>query len=128
MRTCGICKQSKSLDNFYGDRNKPLGKEYRCKICSSTKRAKDKLKSNYGLTQDNYNNMLKSQHNCCAICKREDTGIERTKKLSVDHCHNTGKVRGLLCNWCNQGLGHFKDSVDLLSQAVSYLSQKERQE
>ncbi len=124
MRKCIACNIIKDLDSFYNDKNKPLGKEYRCKLCARVKRDKNLLMSNYGLTINGYDEMLKIQNNCCAICKRPDTGIERTKKLSVDHCHTTGKVRGLLCNWCNQGLGHFRDSPELLTNAVEYLLKK----
>lgn len=124
MRRCNNCQVTKPLDDFYNDKNKPLGKEYRCKVCAKIKRDKNLLMSNYGLTTEDYSKMLKSQDSRCAICSRTDTGIERTKKLSVDHDHQTGEIRGLLCNWCNQGLGHFRDSPELLNKAVQYLLKK----
>jgi hypothetical protein len=68
--------------------------------------------------------MYKEQGSACAICKRTDTGVARTKMLSIDHNHVTGKVRGLLCNWCNQGLGHFRDSPELLIKAAEYLKKE----
>lgn len=121
MRKCSSCNTTKPLDEFHGDKNRPLGKSYRCKPCGNTHRTKSLMQSRYGLNQYQLDEMYKVQNNSCAICNRTDTGIERTKKLSVDHCHITGEVRGLLCNWCNQGLGHFRDSPELLTKAVEYL-------
>lgn len=74
------------------------------------------LKSRYGITPETFDKMLKSQNNKCAIC---DNGYHLT--MHIDHCHITGKVRGLLCNNCNRGLGHFKDSMRLLVKAKKYL-------
>lgn len=59
------------------------------------------------------------QKGLCKICHQPPNG--RWKRLAVDHDHLTGKVRGLLCHSCNAGLGHFKDSVDALRSAISYI-------
>lgn len=75
---------------------------------------KTKLKINYGLSYSEYLRILKSQDNLCAICGNGG-------KLVVDHCHSFKNVRGLLCNNCNFGLGHFKDNKDLLYKAIKYL-------
>ena len=125
MRRCAECETIKPLNEIHNDKNRPFGKSYRCKPCGSRHREIGHLKSKYGLTEDQHNEMIKNQNGACAICNSTDTGIERTKKLSIDHCHKTNKVRGLLCNWCNQGLGHFRDSPELLLNAIKYLS-KER--
>jgi hypothetical protein len=63
--------------------------------------------------------MLQQQNGLCAICKKTETG--KTSNLCVDHCHKTGKVRGLLCNNCNKGLGLFKDNPEVLLNASAYL-------
>lgn len=74
----------------------------------------------YGLTVEDYDVMLEKQNKSCAICKKTCvTG----KALAIDHNHLTNKVRGLLCNKCNQGIGFFNDDVSLLSQAISYLNE-----
>jgi len=65
--------------------------------------------------------LLEEQNYSCAICGIQEE--ELTKKLAVDHNHETNIVRGLLCNGCNLGLGQFKDSVVLLSFAIEYLEQ-----
>lgn len=77
------------------------------------------LKRDYGISYAQYNELLEQQKGCCAICGYVPK--ENDKKLAVDHCHETGLVRGLLCSVCNLGIGSFKDSVLLLKQAVTYL-------
>jgi hypothetical protein len=74
------------------------------------------LKTKYGLTPEQYDQMLESQGGGCAICGKPpgDTA------LHVDHCHETGRVRGLLCFSCNAGLGQFKHDPDLLYSAMTY--------
>jgi len=70
--------------------------------------------------------MLFKQDGCCAICGIHHTIIhEKTgKALHVDHCHTTGKVRGLLCFTCNSAIGKFKDNIDIIQSAIIYLKQK----
>jgi hypothetical protein len=76
------------------------------------------LKAKYGVTASAYSAMLVAQGGKCATCPTEHTV---RKKLSVDHCHSTGKVRGLLCQPCNMALGLLKDNTDTLLRAVDYL-------
>lgn len=82
------------------------------------------LKLNYGITLNDYKRMLEEQNNCCKICgiHKDNAGV---KGLVVDHCHNEGHIRGLLCGKCNTGLGQFKDDISLLQKAIEYLSLKE---
>lgn len=74
------------------------------------------LKKKFNLSLKDYNNLLEKQQGVCAICKKTCS-----KQLAVDHNHTTGKIRGLLCNNCNRGLGHLKDSIDNLKTAIQYL-------
>jgi hypothetical protein len=80
-------------------------------------------------TPELYYEMLKQQENKCAICNEEETRKSRTDgkicALAIDHCHNTGKIRGLLCHGCNTGLGKFKDDINILLKAIQYLKQHE---
>lgn len=78
------------------------------------------LKTKYNLTVEQYNEMLKEQNHKCCICGMDE--VDNGRKLAVDHCHKTQKVRGLLCNFCNVGLGSFKDNINSLSKAISYLT------
>lgn len=79
----------------------------------------------YGITEEIYNTILNKQGGGCAICGLKETAVgkitKRVKPLSVDHDHNTGKIRGLLCEKCNHGLGWFMDNKELLINAVNYL-------
>lgn len=77
---------------------------------------KSRLKTWYGLTEEDYSNLLAKQDGVCAICKNESL-----MSLSVDHNHTTGKVRGLLCGMCNTGLGYFRDNAESLKNAALYL-------
>lgn len=74
------------------------------------------LKKCYGLSLEDFLQMRKNQKNLCAICK-----TEFQKAPHVDHCHKTGKIRGLLCGLCNISLGGFKDSPERLRAAANYL-------
>ena len=105
------------------------GKEKYCsKQCYNLSRQKSKqenkystekshqLKYKYGITLEDFENMRTSQDNSCGICEVIFKGTPY-----VDHCHSTGKVRGLLCSNCNTGLGMFEDDVDRLREAIRYL-------
>lgn len=83
----------------------------------------EKLKYTYGITIDDYNNMLKSQKECCAICGTHKDDLKTI--LGVDHNHQTNKVRGLLCSKCNIALGGFHDDPILLMKAIKYLKKYE---
>jgi hypothetical protein len=79
----------------------------------------------YGISDEDYQSLLESQHNKCAICATAapDLNKEHRKYFSVDHDHNTGKIRGLLCNQCNLGIGCLNDDPELLRKATSYLTE-----
>lgn len=86
----------------------------------STRQRKYQLKYKYGISEDDYAQMFKEQEGKCAICETSDqTG--KWQRFGVDHCHVTGKIRGLLCNECNRGIGLLRDSVDILTKAINYL-------
>lgn len=109
--------------------------EYREKVKSQSRlrnqrnpRAKKngRLKAEFGITIEQYNAMLERQGGVCAICgepmKKIGEKGKRNHSMYVDHDHKTGKVRGLLCNQCNFGLGQFRDDPILLAKAIEYLN------
>lgn len=98
------------------ERNKQKAREYWQKN-KELKRALH-LKSKYGITPEDFDAMWKTQGGACKICRKI---FERRSQAHIDHNHNTDKVRGLLCAACNWGIGCFKDSKDLLTEAIKYL-------
>lgn len=72
-----------------------------------------------GLTLKDYDRVVSKQGKTCAICRGPPDGL--WKKYSIDHCRKTGKMRGLLCNKCNLGIGYFRDNPLLLKKAIAYL-------
>lgn len=86
------------------------------------------LKYSYGITIEDYNQMFEQQKGLCLICNKPETirnkragKVGEIKNLVVDHCHKTGKIRGLLCMNCNQGIGKLQDDINLLQKAIEYL-------
>jgi hypothetical protein len=103
-----INKDKLKADAYKWNANNPL------------KRKEIKLKRYYGMTVDTYYKMNEDQKEVCKICGNKCmTGRE----LSVDHCHKTGKIRGLLCSKCNSGLGSFQDNVENMLKAIEYLKE-----
>lgn len=139
MKQCTVCKETKHIDNFYNNKRTKDGKAYRCKECDSLARHKwaennperqaysarnRRLKYIYGVDIPWYESQLAKQNNCCAICgttENKTSGDRQDWNFAVDHCHDTGKVRGLLCNTCNRALGLFQDRKEVLEKAIAYL-------
>jgi hypothetical protein len=88
---------------------------------------KNEIWSKYRLDWPDYLQMYQDQHECCAICKKSISLVSQGRKFMsggmacVDHCHTTGKVRGLLCGSCNKSLGGFMDNTEYLKNAIEYL-------
>lgn len=79
------------------------------------------LKRKYKITQTQYETMLDAQGGLCAICLRSPSGKRNDEWLTVDHCHATGAIRGLLCHKCNAGIGMLNDDLTLIESAHQYL-------
>lgn len=142
MRTCTACNQEKPLSAYSKDKRR--GHQARCKECRKAEvnawRVKNResynaserrryaespakwerhLRSKYGITAAEYAKRLDQQHGCCAICKASAESLGQT--LAVDHDHETGAVRGLLCAECNRMLGCAKDRPEVLRAGAEYL-------
>ena len=133
---CKTCGQDKDVSCFHKASNKHRGYAWICKECKKRKLQEKKnsmspeewrlhnrkyyLKSQYGVTESYYNEKLKAQEHKCAICGRDEVdsvfGV-----LHIDHNHETGALRGLLCQQCNTALGKFLDSEEILENAIQYL-------
>lgn len=77
------------------------------------------LRNDFGITLEEYNKMFEEQGGCCKICCKHQS--EQKRALAVDHCHSSGKIRGLLCNNCNKGIGNLQDNLEILSRAFEYV-------
>lgn len=138
MKTCikPDCKQinPQPLDRFYKHPTNIDGLSGSCKTCYNLARLawnrnnpqqyregyqKRRLKLYFNMSIEQYNELLTKQNNCCAICGKNSK--EFNKLLAVDHDHETGEVRGLLCSNCNTGIGMLQDSTKLLDKAKEYL-------
>ena len=135
LRVCKICKVSKPLSNFgKSKRKEKVWYGHQCKSCRNKeymdiyyqnhderkKLLRQKVrKLYYGMIEEDFQQVLANQNYQCAICKIDSPGGHGN--WHVDHCHNTGKIRGLLCHCCNTGLGLFKDNEDILLKARDYL-------
>lgn len=112
------CRKCKNTKRYKSTRTCIVcAKVYNGKLQYNSRR-KYALKRKYNITVEEYNSMMHLQENKCAICG------DMSEKLCVDHDHKTGKVRGLLCSNCNTSLGKFKDSIQILKNAISYLTDK----
>ena len=143
-KKCKTCDQEKELSAFAYLRGSPDRLRYQCRDCTknyskrywsenrqrylpkmradqwSPRRVNYQLIRNYGITLEQYERMFFEQDGKCAICGNPESHSDK-KRLAVDHDHQTGKVRGLLCNKHNRILGTLGDSVDELKRAIAYL-------
>ena len=136
LKFCKSCRIEKPLSEYHHSiKNKEFGKHYPdslCKSCKATKNKtwakanqkkmnryniKAKLKSRYGMAIQEYDAMIIAQNNLCAICNQSQT----RRNLSVDHCHQTNRVRALLCDRCNLALGMVNDDLDIVERIKQYL-------
>ena len=118
LKTCSTCGQVK--EHYESERGNT------CKDCKKDQRKaryqlqkeqerERHLSVKYGISQEVYNHMYDLQKGACKICRKN------FPKLHVDHCHETGNVRGLLCGSCNRGLGLLQDDITNLTYAITYL-------
>lgn len=153
MKICTSCKESKNLKEFNRDRKRKDGLSIYCRLCGSVKAkawvaankekhkaacakwyannkearyrtwTKHHYKKNYGISYEDFVELLNKQKGLCAICSDVLVlmGDKSNTKAVMDHCHTTGKIRQVLCSRCNWGLGKFKDSAKLLRLAAAYL-------
>ena len=112
----GFCKScARDLSNAWRAKNRTVNRRYGLNW---------RLKYKFNMSLDEYNSLLEAQGHKCAICGQPEmvtrNGIP--KMMCIDHDHETGKVRGLLCNNCNRGIGLIGESPDWLQKAINYLS------
>lgn len=127
MKHCNKCNTTKPLSEFHKKSGRKDGHASTCKSCVNNrvrpydpdKNRDTKLRKTYGISLEEYNTLFTKQGGVCAICKGTESINGRL--MAVDHCHTTGKVRGILCSHCNRALGFFKDNTESLKAAIRYL-------
>lgn len=134
MKKCCTCQQLKTKDSFSRNKAKYDGLAQACKACDKIHHASQRekgitrwhdLKKKFGILKEEYLTLLETQNYKCVLCGKAHSE-EKGKRLFVDHCHDTEKIRGLLCSSCNLGLGHFKDNTETLVKAIDYLKEHGR--
>ena len=134
---CPYCLVDK-LDNDFPKRNGKPRKDC-CKSCRNERaqeryrenprkyaalRRKYQIKNKYGISEKYYEEMLANQLGVCAICRGLQTNGNDV--FDIDHCHETGEIRGLLCHKCNMGLGSYDDDIKKLERAITYLERYQK--
>ena len=139
-RKCGLEARAESdLVNFVTNKRAPLGKMNLCRPCSDVmfkesyrvngkkwnhKKWKEHIHSKFGITYVEFDEMMEAQDHKCKLCgcKKEDKRNMTHVQLSIDHNHETGEIRGLLCHTCNMAIGMLKDDPVLIKKVLEYIS------
>lgn len=128
-KVCTTCGELKLLSDFYQNEHNWMGILPDCKRCTTKhnykntslnarfRRARSRIVKVKNLSLTEYQELVDSQNGVCAICKMKDKHMA----LHIDHDHNTNEIRGLLCKRCNSGIGMFRESLNIIKEAVNYL-------
>lgn len=136
-KRCSKCKTVKDESDFCKDKSRKDGLNHRCNSCNTihakdialkqkrqfgkveyrNRRRKYELVHYYNISSEEYAKLVHNQNNKCAIC-----GLKPEPHLAIDHCHDTNKIRGLLCRKCNSAIGLFNDDVRIIENALLYLN------
>lgn len=117
-RRCVACQEDKPLTDEFWYRHSSGGFRHTCRGCTGAVAVLHR----YGVTSAQYNQMLDDQGGGCAICGSTDQGKRSRYELSVDHCHGSNRIRGLLCTSCNLAIGYLQDDPALCHKAADYLT------
>jgi hypothetical protein len=127
---CKICRRDKEINRkdrtiYLYTKRKHLKNKVPKFVTHENKPHAYTILHKFKMTANHYYDLLEKQNHVCKICKKPETQIKKksnkVKMLSVDHCHKTGKIRGLLCFKCNIGIGAFNDDIELMKSGIEYL-------
>lgn len=117
-KVCALCEQWKPVGGFHKQGHKKDGFSARCNECRKREWQDQGRRTKYGLSEESFLTLKALQESRCAICGTH----EEKRPLVVDHCHDSERVRGLLCHQCNVALGYFQDDPRRLISGVAYLA------
>ncbi len=123
-KLCIRCKEQKPLESFgFSGYVKKTGEKSRCTYCRDCQNEL-RVERKFGVSYCEYQKILDAQGGCCGNpgCKTQKPGAPGRKRFYIDHCHDTGKIRGLLCHSCNLALGHVQDDIKKLKGLIEYLN------
>lgn len=132
-RICCRCKENKPLIEFPKNKCAPLGRGYACFLCNRADKKKQRDRDRVGhnirkrlsffkISQEEYDTLFERANNLCEICEASESAAGRP--LGIDHCHSSGKIRGVLCNKCNWLIGAAQERTDILTKAITYLQER----
>jgi len=125
-KRCARCGSVKPCEDYHRNAGAADGLQSYCKSCNTKQaQAAEWNKAGIDFDEDRYQELCDEQAGRCAICDSDDPGA---KRLAVDHAHESGRVRALLCQGCNTGLGKFRDDPALLRRAADYIESHRGQE
>lgn len=123
VSTCKKCRKDYYKEHYIKNKEKYIKNqaEYKKNNIEKYKLYHNKYVMNkrFGISIETYTEMFNRQNGVCAICNLKE---KSSKRMAIDHCHKTGKIRGLLCSWCNRAIGLLKDDVNLLKNSITYLT------
>jgi hypothetical protein len=138
-KRCYSCEEHLGVEEFYKNRARKDGFADECKTCTRKKRDPNynrsekalnaQLQYKYGIGVEDYKTLLEQQEGLCAICRKANHSFLREGRkirLSVDHNHETGEIRGLLCARCNTAVGVFDGDIEMIERLAAYLSPRSR--
>ena len=127
-KVCTYCNITHPIEDF--DKHSPSisGRYAWCKTCRALRNKEAHWRRAYKLSPEDVAHLYNDCNRCCEVCGLHEistAGVNNNSRtLNIDHCHNTGNVRGLLCFNCNAALGKARDSIEVLTNLISYLQRK----
>lgn len=113
-KKCRDCGEVKAVALFHRHKKLPKGRQPYCKVCDARRKLRSYYKAKYGITLEEADILRAKQDYKCGVCKE-------IKPLVVDHCHRTGRVRGMLCGPCNRALGLLYEDPDKIYGLINWL-------
>ena len=122
VKKCTRCKETKALSMFQHGRGYVDGYYKHCRACHYDVYVRNNhYKTAYGISQDEYIQMVVKVGNKCPICGSHHNPSKKQGRLCIDHCHKDGGIRGVICNDCNRALGSTKDNPEILRRLAEYI-------